>query len=131
VHTLDADGEYHDTDAAPRESARAVAAFAPAVILRRRSQRGLVDIFQTIVDQLAETGEVPDGLLPLIDPRHTPRVSRDTANGALVMVDGDPFLPLPVNDVQLQILRQVDTKAQTLVQGPPGTGKTHTAAALI
>jgi AAA domain len=131
VHTLDANGAYQDTDEPPGSSPRAVAAFAPAIILRRRSQRGLVDIFQTIVDQLAETGEVPDGLLPLVDPRHSPKVTRDNADGALVMVDGDPFLPLPVNDVQLQILRQVDTKAQTLVQGPPGTGKTHTAAALL
>jgi hypothetical protein len=131
VHTLDADGSYRDTDAAPDPAPRAVAAFAPAIILRRRSQRGLVEIFQTIVDQLAEAGEVPDGLLPLIDPRHNPKVTRDHTDGALVMVDGDPFLPLPVNDVQLQILRQVDTKAQTLVQGPPGTGKTHTAAALL
>ena len=47
------------------------------------------------------------------------------------MVDEDPFLPMPVNDRQLQILRRVDTHAQTLVQGPPGTGKTHTAGALI
>jgi DNA polymerase III delta prime subunit len=131
VHTLDAGGEYSDADAVPEAATRAVAAFAPALICRRRSQRGLVEIFQTIVDQLSETGEVPDGLLPLIDPRHTPRVDRDPAEGALVMVDDDPFLPLPVNDVQLRILRQVDTRAQTLVQGPPGTGKTHTAAALI
>src|SRR5690606_18536455 len=36
-----------------------------------------------------------------------------------------------LNDVQRQILRRVDTCAQTLVQGPPGTGKTHTAAALL
>ena len=40
------------------------------------------------------------------------------------------FLPMPVNDVQLRVLRQVDTHAQTLVQGPPGTGKTP-AAVLI
>ncbi len=48
-----------------------------------------------------------------------------------MLVDDDPFLPMPVNARQFQILRRVDTHAQTLVQGPPGTGKTHTAAALI
>jgi very-short-patch-repair endonuclease len=132
VHTLDAGGEYRDTDAVPAPGAHAVAAFAPAVILRRRSQQGLVEIFSTIVDQLAGSGEVPDGLRPLVDPDHRPAPRPTTpVEGALVRVDDDEFLPLPVNDTQLRIIRQVDTQAQTLVQGPPGTGKTHTAAALL
>ena len=132
VHTLDANGEYRDEDAAPAPEPTAVAAYAPAVILRRRSQQGLVEIFETIVDQLSEAGDVPDGLRPLVDPDHRTRAHREsTSDGALVEVDGDTFLPLPVNDTQLRIVRQVDTQAQTLVQGPPGTGKTHTAAALL
>ena len=116
---------------------RPIAAFAPAIILRKRSQRGLVEIFQTIVGQLKESDSVPEGVLPLIDPDHRPQLNArqseggERDDGALVQVDGDAFLPLPVNDVQLRILRQVDLHAQTLVRGPPGTGKTHTAAALI
>jgi hypothetical protein len=132
VHTLDPNGEYRDEDAPPAPATNAVAANAPAVILRRRSQQGLVEIFETIVDQLTEAGDVPDGLRPLVDPDHRPRaLPAETQDGALVDVDGDAFLPLPVNDTQLRIVRQVDTQAQTLVQGPPGTGKTHTAAALL
>lgn len=131
VHAMDPDGEYRDTDGAPEFADHAVAAYAPAVILRRRSQRGLVETFQTIVNQLTEAGEVPDGVLTLIDPDHRPAAEPTHTEGALVMVDDDAVLPLPVNDVQLRIIRQVDTKAQTLVQGPPGTGKTHTAAALL
>jgi hypothetical protein len=131
VHALDPDGEYRDDDAAPVPGQTAVAAYAPAVILRRRSQQGLVEIFSTIVTQLGEDGVVPDGLAPLVDPDHRPRYQGDAPDGALVDVDGDTFLPLPVNDTQLRIVRQVDAQAQTLVQGPPGTGKTHTAAALL
>jgi very-short-patch-repair endonuclease len=133
VHTLDAGGEYRDADAVPEPGAHAVAAFAPAVILRRRSQQGLVEIFATIVDQLTDSGEVPEGLRPLVDPDHAPTVRPGGGDpaGALVTVDDDAFLPLPVNDTQLRIIRQVDTQAQTLVQGPPGTGKTHTAATLL
>ncbi|MBB4907796.1 AAA domain-containing protein [Actinophytocola algeriensis] len=132
VHALDPDGEYRDDDAAPEPRQNAVAAYAPAVILRRRSQQGLVEIFSTIVARLGEDGVVPDGLAPLVDPDHRPRVhTGDAPDGALVEVDGDTFLPLPVNDTQLRIVRQVDAQAQTLVQGPPGTGKTHTAAALL
>lgn len=131
VHTLDANGEYHHTDEVPGYSSSARAAFAPALILRKRSQQGLVEIFQTIVAQLGDAGHVPDGILPLVDPDHRPEPSSAGTEGALVTVDNDAFLPLPVNDVQLRIIKQVDTAAQTLVQGPPGTGKTHTAAVLI
>ena len=131
VHALDPDGEYRDDDTPPVPAQTAVAAYAPAVILRRRSQQGLVEIFSTIVAQLREDGVVPDGLAPLVDPDHRPRYQGDAPEGALVEVDGDTFLPLPVNDTQLRIVRQVDAQAQTLVQGPPGTGKTHTAAALL
>ncbi len=132
VHALDPDGEYRDEDVPPTPGPNAVAAHSPAVILRRRSQQGLVEIFDTIVHRLAEDEDVPDGLRPLVDPDHRPRVTTGEApEGALVDVDGDTFLPLPVNDTQLRIVRQVDTQAQTLVQGPPGTGKTHTAAALL
>lgn len=131
VHALDADGEYREDGGAPATSPHALVTFAPAVILRRRSQQGLVDIFGTIAEQLAKAGEVPAGLLPLVDPDHRPAAQPEAADGALVVVDGEPFLPLPVNEVQLRILRHVDTSAQTLVQGPPGTGKTHTAAALL
>ena len=53
----------------------------------QRSQQGLVEIFSTIVDQLTEAGEVPDGLRPLVDPDHRPAAApprRATSRGALV-----------------------------------------------
>lgn len=131
VHSIEAGSEYRDQDEPPDVTARPVAAFAPAIILRRRSQQGLVDIFRTIVDQLEESGRVPDGVRPLIDPDHRPQTESNPGDGAVVVVDDEPFLPLPVNAVQLRIVQQVDAEAQTLVQGPPGTGKTHTAAALL
>ncbi|MGH3571128.1 MAG: DEAD/DEAH box helicase [Pseudonocardiaceae bacterium] len=131
VHALSPDAEYQDTDVRPTVVEHPVAAFAPALILRKRARKGFVEIFRTIIDQLSSGQSVPAGVLPLVDPEHVPVVDSETGDGAVVMVDEDPFLPMPVNDRQLQILRRVDTHAQTLVQGPPGTGKTHTAAALI
>ena len=137
VHTLAPDAEYRDVDEIGAGADRPIAAFAPAITLRKRSQRGLVEIFRTIVGQLKGRNSVPEGVLPLIDPDHRPQLDArqseggERDDGALVRGDGDPFLPLPLNDVQLRILRQVDSHAQTLVRGPPGTGKTHTAAALI
>ena len=136
VYALSSEAEYHDTDEPGVPGPHPVVAYAPALILRDRSQQGLVDIFSAIVDQMSGDQQVPEGLRPLVDPDHQPaphEVAGDAANsaGAVVTVDDEPFLPMPVNETQLRILRQVDTHAQTLVQGPPGTGKTHTAAALI
>ena len=76
---------------------RAVASYAPALILRKRSQQGLVEIFQTIVRQLQETGDSPSGILPLVDPDHRPESIADPIPGAVVAVDDELFLPLPVN----------------------------------
>lgn len=131
VHSLDADGEYRDEDDHPPAGTHAVAAFAPALILRRRTYQGLIEIFDTILAQLDRTDEVPDGLIPLLDPDHVPAAPEAVGEGAILTVDDEPFLPMPVNDKQLSVIRRVDVLAQTLVQGPPGTGKTHTAAALI
>ncbi|XVS66404.1 AAA domain-containing protein [Actinosynnema sp. CA-299493] len=131
VHALDGDAAYLDEDDAQKPGTHAVAAFALAVILRRRSRQGIVDILDSVAVQLGESGVVPDGLLPLVDPDHRPTAERSPEAGALVELDADLFLPLPVNDRQLRVLTQVDAKAQTLVQGPPGTGKTHTVAALL
>ncbi|MFK0245659.1 AAA domain-containing protein [Amycolatopsis azurea] len=131
VHALDGDAAYLDEDDAQKPGPHAVAAFAPALILRRRSSQGIVDILDSVAAQIDESGVVPDGLRPLVDPDHRPAAERSPEPGALVEVDDEPFLPLPVNDRQLHVLAQVDSKAQTLVQGPPGTGKTHTVAALL
>jgi very-short-patch-repair endonuclease len=135
VHMLSPDAEYHDEDTPPQTHARPIAAHAPALILRRRSQQGLVEIFRRIVEQIMSAGVVPAGIRPLLDPDQLPSVDladgAERDDGALVRVDDELFLPLPVNDVQLRILRQVDSHAQTLIQGPPGTGKTHMAAVLI
>jgi very-short-patch-repair endonuclease len=131
VHSLDPDGEYRDRDESTAPGKHGVASFAPALILRRRSHQGLIEIFDTILGQLDEADEVPDGLIPLLDPDHVPTAPELAGDGAILTVDDEPFLPLPVNDRQLDVIRRVDRSAQTLVQGPPGTGKTHTAAALI
>lgn len=131
VNTLDASGSYDDEDLPPGIGADLRSAFAPALILRKRSQRGLIEIYETILAQLAESGEVPAGLLPLVDPDFTPVAEHDETPGGLVSIDDEMFLPMPVNERQLRVIEAVDHRAQVVVQGPPGTGKTHTAAALL
>jgi very-short-patch-repair endonuclease len=131
IHRLDPDADYDEEALDPPSTTAPRAAFAPALILRRRTNRGLVKIYETIVGQLREASEVPSGILPLIDPDMQPVAETDRSPGAVVSIDSEDFLPLPVNEQQRRIIERVDQTAQTVVQGPPGTGKTHTAAALV
>ncbi|MGH2959126.1 MAG: AAA domain-containing protein, partial [Solirubrobacterales bacterium] len=132
IHRLDADAEYDEDALHAPSGTNPRGAFAPAIILRKRTNRGLVQIYEQIVAQIRRAGEVPTGVLPLIDPDRQPanEVAADV-HGAVVTIDGEDFLPLPVNEKQRLIIERVDSRAQTVVQGPPGTGKTHTAAALV
>ncbi len=133
AHHLGAAAAYHDVDTPAEPGEAPNCCFAPALILRKRTRRGLIDVFQTIKGQLEDRGTVPDGLRILLDPDLAPGVTEvaDPATGAWVEDGHDTYLPLPVNDRQRDVIRRVDGTAMTLVQGPPGTGKTHTAAALI
>ncbi|GAB4587614.1 hypothetical protein Ntsu_54460 [Nocardia sp. IFM 10818] len=131
VNCINPDAEYADEMRPGSPTAHPTAAYAPAIILRKRGNRGMVTALRTIADTIRDTGELPGGIRNLIDPDHEPvPIARDSA-GAIVADGDDQFLPLPLNEVQLRIIDHVDRRAHTLVQGPPGTGKTHTAAALI
>lgn len=131
IHRLDADAGYDEEGLEALLTTAPRGAFAPALILRRRTNRGLVQIYESIVAQLRKSEVVPTGIMPLIDPDRQPDAQSNTLPGAVVSIGGEDFLPLPVNDAQRRIIDRVDRTAQTVVQGPPGTGKTHTAAALV
>lgn len=132
IHRLHADAEYDEDGIVAPNGTNPRGAFAPAMILRRRTNRGLVQIYEAIVTQIRQADEVPAGVMPLIDPDRQPEApSAAGTSGAVVTVDEEAFLPLPVNDKQRAVIERVDSRAQTVVQGPPGTGKTHTAAALV
>lgn len=121
------DASMHE--AAPGPRPRLV--WAPALIVRQRSSSGLMRVFRTISERIEATGEVPPGLLPLIDPNRLPPVEPDDTPGAVYRVGDEAFLPLPLNGRQLDVIARLDRHAQVVVQGPPGTGKTHTIAALL
>lgn len=131
INVLDPAAQYDEDGVAAPQGSEPRGAFAPAIILRRRTNRGMVKIYEQIVAQIKSAGEVPAGVLPLIDPNRQPESTSAPREGAVVTVDDEEFLPLPVNEAQRRIIDRVDSTAQTIVQGPPGTGKTHTAAALV
>jgi len=59
--------------------------------------------------------------------------SLDTGDDVSPWIDTDKriFFPLPANDQQRQIVRDLEHRRGLVVQGPPGTGKSQTIANLI
>lgn len=131
INCINPDAVYADDIRPATPVTHPTATYAPAVILRKRGNRGIVTALRTIAQTIRATGELPSGIHNLVDPDFEPVPAPTAGDGAIVRDGADLFLPLQLNDVQLRILEHVDKHAHTLVQGPPGTGKTHTAAALI
>nr|WP_233221839.1 AAA domain-containing protein [Streptomyces carminius] len=115
----------------PRTSDVPQVGFTPALVLRERSRRSVLDALKTIARQI-DTGTPPTELLAHIAGR----------DGALTAADlaaaedggdsgGEVFFALPANEEQRTIAERLRTNRLVVVQGPPGTGKTHTIANLV
>ena len=134
VHSFDTQGRYGDslnaTDMPFRENP--VVVYAPALILRKRSAKGLTDTLKRIREQI-ETGEdIPNEFrdlaeIPSTNNPHTDGESTQTNSE----FDGEVFFPKPSNEEQRLIVDKICAANGVLVQGPPGTGKSHTIANLI
>ena len=131
AHSLSTSAVYLPDGAAGGPTSYPVITWAPALILRERRNAGFAQAYDRLAEQIQQSGEVPAGLLSLIDPDQTTPPNLTPLPGAVVNFDDEVFSPLPLNEVQQRIIERVDKHSQTVVQGPPGTGKTHTAAALL
>ncbi len=111
--------------------------FAPALILRKRSQRGMVRIYDLLTEQLkGKCDEVPPGWGGLVedsddrdDDSSWSQTGEDKATSDLDA--GTVYFPLPANREQRRIVEAINERRGVLVQGPPGTGKSHTIANLV
>jgi transcription elongation GreA/GreB family factor/very-short-patch-repair endonuclease len=104
---------------------------APALILRKRTERSIVQAIEAITTHLQQEGAyVPEGvqqLVSIVEERESPDgLDADSASSV-----EDVLFPLPANDAQLDIVRRLSGRPGVLVQGPPGTGKSHTIANLV
>lgn len=135
---LNALGEYRpnslESHQVPAEN-KPVVEFAPALILRKRSLRGLKETLNKMFIQISEGGEIPSEFLDLAEGKlsygrnesdHPPENSTDKR-------EEDPpiYFPKPSNEEQRRIIQTLRSTSGVLVQGPPGTGKSHTIANLI
>ena len=134
IHSLDTKGVYNDsldtTDTSFCDSP--VVVYAPALILRKRSAKGLTDTLQRIKEQI-ETGE--DFPSEFRDLAEIPPINHEKTDGNSyepdLEFDAGVFFPKPSNEEQRLIVDKIRKTSGVLVQGPPGTGKSHTIANLI
>ncbi|MFE1411847.1 AAA domain-containing protein [Streptomyces sp. NPDC058746] len=112
-----------------------VVSFAPALLLRERTRRSMLEALQGVANRI-EQGAEPTRLLRAIagsgasaplDAGHGVEPGR-TADGAMPQ---ELYFALPSNDEQRTIAERLRDRDLVVVQGPPGTGKTHTIANLV
>ena len=109
---------------------------APALILRRRTERSLLRVFQEIIKQLRDGYPLPMGVRRLVtimddDAGFIDEDKRQRGSYKESLPLREIYFPLPANQEQLEIVRKLSTRQGILVQGPPGTGKSHTIANLV
>ena len=111
---------------------------APAVILRKRTERSLLRLLQEILEQLRSGYPIPLGverLVKVVDDSSTSGemdIKGDDNNKVLLpLLSKEIYFPLYANEEQLEIAEKLSTRQGVLVQGPPGTGKSHTIANLV
>lgn len=134
VHSINSQGDYDDSLEAKniQPSAKPVVEYAPALILRKRSAKGLTETLKRIKEQI-ETGEtVPGEFGDLAEIGTEATIGEPHEQEELhAPFDGEVFFPKQSNEEQRRIVDKIRHASGVLVQGPPGTGKSHTIANLI
>ena len=129
-------GVYHPDRIKPEHQSlttRPIIEFAPALILRKRSMRGLEQLLLSIKEQIEGGNVIPDEFLDLcecLSDKNGAQHGNDTTTKEFSKVE-EIYFPLPANEEQRRIIRTLEKQRGVLVQGPPGTGKSHTIANLI
>ncbi len=133
VHSINSEGEYDASLEATsiRASVKPIVEYAPALILRKRSSKGLTDTLKRIKEQIENGEAIPVEFADLAEIRPKDgREPSDEPEDVSAVFGGEVFFPKPSNDEQRRIVDKIRSSSGVLVQGPPGTGKSHTIANL-
>lgn len=127
-------GEYYPGEIKRPEtvSDKPSVSFAPALILRKRTQRGLLKVLHDMKEQIANSEILPPEFNRLCegDRRDNQGTNSEDSGTHRAEIPSLHF-PLPTNEEQKRIVHVLTSQDSVLVQGPPGTGKSHTIANLI
>jgi very-short-patch-repair endonuclease len=126
-------GEYHETLKQNRRRAqeKPIVEYAPALILRKRSVKGLELTLKKMKEQIESGGEIPAEFIDLCEGDIDRETNLDEYSHNNTEIDPKIYFPKPSNEAQRQIILKLQSATGVLVQGPPGTGKSHTIANLI
>lgn len=134
VHFISPYGEYHERLETKRAQSleKPIVEYAPALILRKRSVRGLTEILKRIRERIESGEEIPSEFADLAEiSKYEGRLSSEVEDGLDLEINGEIYFPKPSNEEQRRIVEKIRSANGVLVQGPPGTGKSHTIANLI
>ena len=127
-------GEYYADHLKPLASVsvKPVVEFAPALILRKRSMKGLEQILAKMRTQIGAGGIITSEFLDLAEGLIEKGENFEKEAGINKdLGDTEIYFPLQANEEQRRIIQALNKQRGVLVQGPPGTGKSHTIANLI
>ena len=111
--------------------------YVQPMILVRKKLDGSIKAIESIIENIRETGDIPNHLLDIINggqvdaPEEILDESIDEKLAAAGGENPDILLSKEANREQLEIAERIEKYNAVLVQGPPGTGKTHTIANLL
>ncbi len=134
IHRIDSRGRYDPALDPTRTAASGtpVVVYAPALILRKRSTKGLTETLLRIKQSVQAGGPLTPQFADIAEvcapnPQAVPTLPSEHPTSTC----GTVFFPKPWNAEQRRIVETLQRANCVLVQGPPGTGKSHTIANLI
>jgi very-short-patch-repair endonuclease len=133
------DGRFIDTldEVSVRATNEPAIFYSPALILRKRSSRTLIDVCEKIKNDLSdETNKLPQAVRTMVGELGVENGSNGHKGQSekrewAYEEQGEIFFPLTSNYEQKQIIGRIEKQTGVLVQGPPGTGKSQTICNLI
>ncbi|MHC1679203.1 MAG: AAA domain-containing protein [Candidatus Cryosericum sp.] len=130
VNGVSAYGRYEDAIRPTGDpTSKPIVSWSPALVIRQRTQLGLVRTYDGIVADIEASEALPVGVQRIISVVESPPLPTDGTTAASTIEE--PLFPLPSNAEQRAILERLTTADGLVVQGPPGTGKSHTIANLV
>jgi len=134
VHSINPHGEYHEHGEPqnPQYSEKPIVEYAPALILRKRSARGLTEVLKRIKKRIEDGEKIPPEFKDIAEmPDDDDQSPAEREDDPSVQIESEIYFPKASNEEQRRIIEKIRASSGVLVQGPPGTGKSHTIANLI
>jgi very-short-patch-repair endonuclease len=141
---LDSEGTYTEVlvnDApVPAPGEHLVVTDSWVLLARPRTANYLFDDLKRLQAKLNDGCVIPEGPLSLVSPPSDEPIAFEAVSFRGISSRGhsdgrqaaeELYFPLPYNDEQVTIVKNLKHGAGVAVQGPPGTGKTHTIANII